>query len=438
VESPQWECLLQGSLRDRALEAAGSIAVDLAQFAPPQLDLERTFSHSLAYGGAGIALFLHYWDSALPDRCIRHSAEQYLDQVIAGMEERRMSCALFRGFTGIAWAALHVYRRWGEVLAAPVWAHLDQAVDAWTHRHATPTELLEGLGGILLYLAERDVEPVTQALFERVVARLHQVALERGAGRAWPVADWLQKDYEWHLTLSSRERFQLSDHWLQQGMRGYYKLGVAHGCTGTAAALAAASVAGYEAPGAAHMAASAAQFVLSQRLPAGSQSIFPNVAGTILPKLTGGWCDGDIGIAATLVQIAQSLERDDLRAQALEIARLEAVRRVDEVEAPNRNNYMLCHGACGRGHVFNRLYHTTGEALFAEAAIYWFELALAVRTAGRGTGGFLVDEQRRDGALLNVRGFLMGAAGLGLALTAACCDDEPQWDRLLLLSGRRN
>jgi hypothetical protein len=253
--------LLQGSLRDRALEAAGSIAVDLAQLAPPQLDLERTFSHSLAYGGAGIALFLHYWDSAVPDRCIRHGAEQYLDQVIAGMEERRMSCALFRGFTGIAWAALHVYRRWGEVLAAPVWEHLDQAVDAWTHRQATPTELLEGLGGILLYLAERDVEPVTQALFERVVARLHQVALERGAGRAWPVADWLQKDYEWHLTLSSRERFKLSDHWLQQGMRGYYKLGVAHGCTGTAAALAAARVAGYEAPGAADMAASAAQFV---------------------------------------------------------------------------------------------------------------------------------------------------------------------------------
>jgi hypothetical protein len=33
-------------------------------------------------------------------------------------------------------------------------------------------------------------------------------------------------------------------------------------------------------------------------------------------------------------------------------------------------------------------------------------------------------------------GFLMGAAGIGLALLAAATSVEPEWDRLLLLSSR--
>ena len=95
---------------------------------------------------------------------------------------------------------------------------------------------------------------------------------------------------------------------------------------------------------------------------------------------------------------------------------------------------MLCHGSAGRAHIFNRLYQATGESLFAETALYWFDETLSLRTPGEGTGGFLVNEHGTDDALLNVHGLLMGAAGLGLTLTAACHSIEPQWDRALLLS----
>jgi hypothetical protein len=361
---------------------------------------------------------------------------QVLDAAVKAVADTRMPCALFRGFPGIAWVIQHVFRQRGEPVDAQSFSEIDAAIEIWVQRPGAATELMEGLGGILVYLAERGVDPQTRAEFERIVARLEDIALQKGGGRAWPVADWLQKDYEWHLTLSSRERFQLSAAWLEQGMQGYYKLSAAHGCLGTSAALAAAISAGFTAPAARSMAMSSARFVLSQELPAASPDLFPSIAGALLPKLTGGWCDGDTGIAALLTHIGNALDCDELHAEALRIARLEAGRRVRDVEPPNRRNYMLCHGSAGRAHIFNRLYQSTGESCFAEAAIYWIELTLSLRTAGQGTGGFLVDEQRKDGARPNVRGFLMGAAGLGLVLTAASFAIAPEWDRILVLSGR--
>ncbi|HEX7277236.1 MAG TPA: lanthionine synthetase LanC family protein, partial [Acidimicrobiales bacterium] len=75
----------------------------------------------------------------------------------------------------------------------------------------------------------------------------------------------------------------------------------------------------------------------------------------------------------------------------------------------------LCHGAAGLLHVSNRLYQATGDERQAAAARRWLEPALTLPVAGAG--------------------FLEGRAGVGLALLAATTDVEPEWDRILLLSG---
>ncbi|MFY9825330.1 MAG: lanthionine synthetase LanC family protein, partial [Thermoanaerobaculia bacterium] len=100
----------------------------------------------------------------------------------------------------------------------------------------------------------------------------------------------------------------------------------------------------------------------------------------------------------------------------------------------------LCHGAGGLGHLFNRMYHFTGEKRLADAARFWFQRTLGYRQQGQGVGGFrswgvIGDEPDvlgwRDDA-----GFLEGTAGIGLALLGAVSDVEPAWDRVLAVSVR--
>jgi hypothetical protein len=330
--------LLHGRLRDRALEAVAAIASDLVVLEEGAIATEKYFPQSLGYGGAGIALFLHYWARATGEKQFQESVDNYLEGGISAVANSRMPCALFRGFSGVSWAIRHIWRQRRKAPDDDAWNELDAAIEVWVGRESTPTELLEGLGGILLYVAEHGVRATTCRIFERIRLGLAEVAHNKGKDCAWPVSDRIQKDYEWHLTLSSRERFQLSEDWLRQGMTGYYKLSVAHGCIGTAAALVSAIQAGFEHPTAEAMAVRAAQFVLSWEMPSGSPSTFPNVPGTLLPKWTGGWCDGDTGIAAMILRIGRALGRDDLQRHGQRIARIEAERRIDDVEEPNRRN----------------------------------------------------------------------------------------------------
>jgi hypothetical protein len=105
--------------------------------------------------------------------------------------------------------------------------------------------------------------------------------------------------------------------------------------------------------------------------------------------------------------------------------------RSGPVDAP------LCHGAAGVGHVFNRIYQESGDERCREASLAWFERALAMREPGVGVGGYLaMTRPDPNGPVIwePSPAFLDGAIGVALAFLAALTV-EPQWDRLLLLSG---
>ena len=74
-----------------------------------------------------------------------------------------------------------------------------------------------------------------------------------------------------------------------------------------------------------------------------------------------------------------------------------------------------------------------------DAATEWFARALAMERPGCGVAGFpafaKVDMEKKPGWVSRTA-FLDGAIGLALSLLAAISPVEPQWDRLLLLSGR--
>ena len=99
----------------------------------------------------------------------------------------------------------------------------------------------------------------------------------------------------------------------------------------------------------------------------------------------------------------------------------------------------LCHGAAGLAHLFNRMFHTTGETRLAEAARFWLGHALEFQQPGQGIAGFRSWGTVGGPNELGWRddpSFLEGAAGIGLALLGAISSVEPAWDRVLMVSLR--
>ena len=84
----------------------------------------------------------------------------------------------------------------------------------------------------------------------------------------------------------------------------------------------------------------------------------------------------------------------------------------------------------------HRLFHATGEEVFARASRAWFRNTLSFHRPGEGLGGFLSHEVRPDltREWIASPALLTGATGVALALLAAASPVEPEWDRMFLMS----
>ncbi len=162
-------------------------------------------------------------------------------------------------------------------------------------------------------------------------------------------------------------------------------------------------------------------------------SLFPGYAGKDNEEERDsrlGWCYGDLGIAIALLKAGIALGRNELRAEGLAILRHAAQRR--NLAENSVLDAGICHGAAGIAHIFNRMYQQTEEALFQDAAVYWYGITLSM--ANRGTES-LAGYQAYNGASgwQNEVNLLEGIAGVGLALIAAAGCEVPGWDALLLI-----
>jgi hypothetical protein len=416
-----WTPLLLGPLAERALETAEAIAVALAH---PQslewLDAEAGGPQTppavdLAGGRTGLAIFFSYLGRCQPGAHAR-TALHLLDTAIAALETTAMSPSLYGGFTGVAWACRHLGDR--DEDDDPN-ADVDAALLDYL-RH-TPWEderdLVSGLVGLGVYALEHRPHPRADTILARVLDRLAEIAQSSGGGVTWQTPFALLPD---------EQRAACPD--------GYYNLGVAHGVPGVIAFLGYACGAGHDAA-ARPLLKRAVAWLLDQRLDPVASSVFPNwiAPGRAVTPARLAWCYGDAGVAAALLVAARGAGRPDWERVALAIAR----RATERSEATTGvRDACLCHGAAGLAHIFNRMYQATDETWLAEAARYWLTRTLNLRRPGEGVAGFLALGRDAEGNDLwrPEPGLLTGAAGIGLALLAACSVIEPAWDRTLLLS----
>jgi lantibiotic modifying enzyme len=183
-------------------------------------------------------------------------------------------------------------------------------------------------------------------------------------------------------------------------------------------------------------------WLLQQKLPEGSLSIFPYSVPVEKPENYQpapsrlAWCYGDLGIARSLWLAGKATGNETWKNEAVQIMLHASKRR--NLEENRVYDAGLCHGSAGIAHIFNRFYQDTQIEDFKEAALYWYKVTLNFATHEDGIGGYKMfvpaPNDNEEGTWENSAGLLEGSAGIGLALLAAISDEEPKWDRCLLLS----
>jgi lantibiotic modifying enzyme len=323
------------------------------------------------------------------------------------------------GFCGVGWVLEHLSRQFFDS-DGDLSAEIDEAVrKVLSHVDETqPYELIGGLSGIGTYLVERLPHPGAAELLGLVLDLLVETAERSDSGTAWYTPpDW--------LTDSMRESMP----------EGCFNLGVAHGIPGIIGFLAAAQREGFQDHRIPPLAKEAIRWVLGQKMPPRDDSVLPAflVPGQGPVPTRTAWCYGDLGIAAVLLSAARSFGRPDWEAEARSFAHLAAGRPVAAFKTVDVG---LCHGTVGIAHLFNRLYQATGDPELKEAALSWYRRTLDMRRPGEGLAGLVTwfSDAPGGGAWRGEIGFLVGIAGVGLALLAAMTEVEPAWDRVMLVS----
>ena len=399
VPCPAWEPVLANADRDAALAIVEEIAAALLRLPADEA--------SLAAGSTGRAL-LHarlandddQRDAALS--CLRHALPQ--------LRTRGGPASLYAGAAGIGWMLTHLE---GDLLdERNRCASLDRALLRLLDRQPWPGrfDLVSGLVGLGVYALERLDVPEGPVLLERVVLHLAETAVRDGDDVYW----WTPP------------------HWLNEEVRtaaptGHIDLGLAHGVPGPIALLGAACVADVASDVARGLLEGAVAWFLRHAADTEHLSYSWQRGREPSPARTA-WCYGEPGAASALLIAARGADEPGWEEAALRLARRAAARSLADSGVVDAG---VCHGAAGLGLTFARLHHATGDPVLGDAARSWFEHTLELRRPGAGIAGFTTEGVN---GTTEDPGLLTGATGIALALHAAASDQEPTWDRTLLLS----
>lgn len=417
-----WQPLLDGARAERALQAVRDVARDLR--ARPAGDRGE---FALGAGAAGCSVFFRYAAEVLGDEALADASLEELEDAIARLAEPGVRLDLYSGASGVGMAVEYVQdpRLRGGGAPDPdddPNADVDDAVlealgaDRWLRR----LDLIDGLAGLGVYALARLHRPAGPEMLRRVLHHLQAHAVHDARGISWRIPAHL-------LDAARRDRFP----------GGCHDLGVAHGMPGIVGLLAQAYAAGVEPATVAPLLEGGVDWLLAVRNAPGNAYTYPKFLdpdGRFLPSRLA-WCYGDTGVAAVLLSAAAAAGRPAWRDAAVRIAREAAGR---DPAAQGIEDAGLCHGAAGLGHLYNRMFQAAGDEALRDAALFWFDEALARhRTPAAPLGGFRAWApvlSTSGTPWMDMPGLLMGSAGVGLALAAAAGTLEPAWDLVLLAS----
>lgn len=399
-----WAPVLRGQelrLADRLISDASSGLLTHARSAFSHGGMITAHRASLGVGHAGLVVALAYLHLAGFHGCSEAAVEATLNRTIDLLGHRVSNLSLFWGATGVAWAVEHVRRVLGWECDDPndefdclLLDSVEQSPETCEH------DLVSGLAGVGVYALERLPRPSARACAEYVVHHLSDVAREQKGEVFWP-----------HLLRNADPRGTMN---VRQG------LGMAHGVAGLIALLAALHRANILRSVVAQLIEGSVRRVLRMK---GWDCARPPIAEP--PSWSWSW--GDTGIIAALLSAARALQRADWEIIARARARsLSSITGRPGVVLKTS----MCHGAAGIGHIYNRLYHVTGDLTLRHCARRMLLQAMlhGGLSATRQRGG----HQRATAPAMS--SLLYGVPGVVLAVLSAARGLDPGWDRVFLPS----
>lgn len=386
---------------------------------------------SVGLGNVGLAIPCAYLDACFPGEGWDREGRAHLRLITHSlMEYPQRGIGLFSGLCGLAFAAWLLSRggtRYQQMLDA-----LDAEIAASTRvvtaqmleqRHgfsAYQYDVISGLAGTGAYLLCRHTyQPASEALSAILRTLIWLSQEEQGVPHWYIPADRI-----------------MQERWQGKYPDGLLDCGLAHGVAGPLALLSLAKLEGIEEAGLDEAIERLAAWLAAHRVddtwginwpgvyPAGPME---RAAIPLTPSRTA-WCYGTPGIARALWLAGESLPSTAYRNLAVN-AMLAVYRK--PISERHIDSPTLCHGIAGLLQVSLRFAHDTHLPVFHQAVqsltaqmLEYYEPANPLGFQDIESGDVRVDHP----------GLLTGAPGALLALLATATDQEPTWDRLLLLS----
>lgn len=167
-------------------------------------------------------------------------------------------------------------------------------------------------------------------------------------------------------------------------------------------------------------------FLLSTKLDAGKNSMFPTTAGSEEQSRLG-WCYGDLGFALTFLKAGKVFNKDSWRNQAIEIAQFNCNRKDLSKNAIYEGG--ICHGSAGLTLFFKEFYEETSDNKFLDVADFWHKHTLAFGRFADGAAGY---KSKWEQGWRVDKNLLSGSSGIGLALLNQIEGSVLNWQKSLL------
>ena len=443
-ETAEWKTVIEGPLRQSALEVARDVAerlrdpervVEIARLGSEQSGLDfrkqkRWTPFNVVYGHAALALLFGQLDCCFPGQEWDRLAHTYLAPAARSLEtDPAVSPALFGGLAGLCFVTHYLSRngtRYQRLLGTLDELLFRQTIEVARLPDPFPGgvgfsdyDLISGPAGTGAYLLLRLDVPEAITALDAILDRLLFLSEWRDDG---------------HLRFFIPPEWQPTERHLEQNPHGATDCGLAHGVPGPLAFLSLTHLSGVEQPGLSEAIRRLADWVVAQQYKDAWGINWPHavppdgVASPPQSTTRAAWCYGSPGVARALWLAGCALQDSDLQDVAVEAMR--AVRRrsikVRRIDAP-----ILCHGVAGLLQIVLRFANDTSQGFFAEMATELTEQLLNLFEPDS-LSGFRDIEP--DGRKVDNPGLLEGAAGAALTLLAAATDVEPAWDRIFLLS----
>jgi len=300
-----------------------------------------------------------------------------------------------------------------EADAEETLSNFDELLVGYVDQQLAEHELdfLHGAIGSGLYLlARRGIPSVNQCL-GRLIAYLDKTALEDEQGVRWVDAP------------SERNQYRADS----------INLSLSHGLASKIVFLSKCLRHQVEIPVVSKLLHGAVHFLQQQQAAGRAANRFPStvtVDGRQSFTSRLAWCYGDLGVVVALLHAGQAAQQPQWMEQAVGLAAATTC-RTHETETQLVDGE-FCHGTAGVAHIYNRLFHQTGQPCFREARERWIQATLQHRSFVDGIAGFKTS--RPDG-WHNDASLLEGAMGIGLVLQSYLETDTVNftWDSILLL-----